>query len=141
CGPLPLVTKRARQVELITDARTMTLRAVDTLRTTIVQLSVVRKDRRDGIEWTSSESIVTRREEVEHLRIETVEQVADAAVELIVTTQTELRSSQVFKRQDVGVRSLELQLRVCVVLTVGSVLQPVAEKLRRDTQQPCDNRV
>lgn len=49
---LRLLTKRTRQIKPIADARAKPLRVVDALRTTIVTLSVVRKDRRDGIEWT-----------------------------------------------------------------------------------------
>src|SRR5215218_6549424 len=60
---LRLVTKRARQIELVADSRTKALRVVDTLRTTIVALPVVREDRRDGVEWTSTDSIVTCCEE------------------------------------------------------------------------------
>jgi hypothetical protein len=52
------------------------------LRAAIVTLPVVREDRRDRVEWTSGGAIVTGAKEVEHLRIETVQQVSDAAIEL-----------------------------------------------------------
>src|SRR5215213_3461492 len=83
---LRLVTKRARQIELVADSRAKTLRVVDALRATIVALSVVREDCRDRVEWTGADAVVTCGEEVQYLRIETVQQVTDAAVELIVTS-------------------------------------------------------
>ena len=52
---LRLVTKSSRQIKLVADSRTKTLRVVDALRATIVALSVVREDRRDRIEWTGAE--------------------------------------------------------------------------------------
>ena len=97
---LRLVTISSRQIKFVADSRTKTLRVVDALRATIVALSVVREDGRDRVEWTGAEAIVSSREEIEHLRIEAVEKVADAAVELIVTAQTELCSAQIFKLKE-----------------------------------------